>query len=270
MGVKMENKNMCKLFTRKLFTRKLFAHKQIGFYLLFFVSMFFLKTVFTRYEIIKNNKHFSRIITNPRYNLAVAMFYNSDKALRRENPAYYNENIKLINMFKNTSFVFKYNDADLMFLSVNILDKGNAAFSDIYDIIPVPRFILFRDGQVYIDKTGKPVVLKGFATRSQLQRFIDSNFDTLIKENRDRNKEIREKKIEQNLANSYYWGGGVYPYGGYWGGYSPYWGGGYWGGGYGWGGSIGVGGTFGGCGRGGYGGGRGGCGGGRGGCGGRR
>lgn len=226
-------------------------------FIILFCSIFFLKTVFTKHAVIKNNNMFSRIVRNPKYNLAIAMFYNSGKIERKEYPEIYRENNKLITMFKDASNIFRYSDADLMFLSVNILDKHNLIFSDIYDLISVPRFMLFKDGQVYTDKLGRPIVLKGFITRPQLQRFIDTNFGTFIQENRERNKEIRERKIEQNLANAYYWGGGWGPY------YGGYWAGDGWGGyGYGpgayWGGSIGIGGTWSGCGRGGYG--RGGCG----------
>lgn len=267
----MERNNLSKRSEKKLENKILI--KRLFISLLLFGSIFFLKTVFTKHVIIKNNNMFSRIIRNPKYNLAIAMFYNSGKMARKEDPAIYRENTKLVNMFKDASNIFRYNDADLMFLTVNILDKHNLIFSDIYELASVPRFMLFRDGQVYTDAAGRPIVLRGFVTRPQLQKFIDTYFGIQIQENRERNKEIRDKKIEQNLANAYYWGGGWGPwYGGYWAGDG--WGGyGYGAGGY-WGGSIGIGGTWSGCGRGGYGrgggcGGRGSCGGRSGGCGGR-
>lgn len=232
---------------------------------LFFIAVFFLETVVARNEakhaIISGESKFSRILSNPKYNLAIAMFYKSGKLLRKEDPALYEKNNKLSQMFKSTSLVFRYRDADLMFLSINLAEKHNEVFESMYGITGTPQFMLFKDGQIFPDLKGQPTVLKGFVTRPDLQAFIDNNFSILLKENSDRNKEIRERKMEEAMANSYYvgWGGYGYP-GGYWGWGGPYWGAGYMGcAGY-----FGCGGAIGACGRG-CGGYRGSCGGGRGG-----
>lgn len=228
---------------------------------IFVLGVFFLKTVFSRHSIISGENQFKRIVNNPKYNLAIVMFYKNSKSLRRDNPEEYRKNKELFDMFKRTSCVFRYDDADLIFLSVNLLDKRNEIFKDKYQLGNTStKFILIKDGLPYKDKLGYPTTFTGSANAQVLQDFIDSKFETQIIENRERNREIREKKAEESLAASYSWGyAGWYPYGpGYWDcGFGPYGCG-----------AIGFGAAWGGFGGRAYcGGGRGGCGGGYRGCG---
>lgn len=252
-----------------IFVKKFGIWHKLFCVLMFIGSVLFLKNVLTKHVIISGNSKFYRIIKNPKYNLAVAMFYESCKSQRKDMPEKYKKSVELSDMFKRASCIFRYDDADLMFLAINLDDKRNQEIKNAFEVNACPRFMLIKDGQIYKDKYGLPLTLTGFVKRTDLQKFIDANFETQIMENRDRNREIREKKAEENLANSYGCGwGGWYPYGpGYWDcGFGPYWGGGMGFGG-------GCGGGFGGC----YGGfatrascsgSRGGCGYGRGSCGG--
>ncbi|MFC1842285.1 hypothetical protein ACFLYU_01370 [Candidatus Dependentiae bacterium] len=221
--------------------------KRLSYLILAFAIMGALKTILARRANVKSQDRFYKIISKPRYNLAIVMFYDSSKTMRREDPQEYETIKSMESIFKNTSMVFRYDDADLIFISVNMCNKGNAAFADVYNIKFSPTFILFKDGQPYKDKAGNMAILTGFASRARLDKFIDSHYKELIEKNRKRNREIRDKKIEQNLARSYYWGwgcGGPYWGGcGGWGGYGGCWGGyGGWGGCGGWGGWRGCGG----------------------------
>jgi len=211
--------------------------KNILYLFLAFSVMGVLKNVLATHTSVKAQRKFNRMIRNPKYNLAIVLFYASAKRMRKENKELYEKLQSLKSMFKNTSKVFKYDDADLLFMTVNLARKKNQDLQEMYKIQATPVCMLFKDGYPYKDKAGKLQYLGGFPKRPQLQALINRNFQEDIERNRKRNKEIREKRIEQARARAYYWGGyGGWGYGGW--GYGGYWGrpwgwGGYGGWGYG-------------------------------------
>jgi len=218
-----------------------------------------LGTVIAKFTMVNNEKKFCRILNKPEYNLAVVMFYDSGKLQKKSNPHLYCMIRNMKEMFRGTSKVFRYNDADVMFMTVNVSQRkkrtkkfrnncnsgcrvrcsciGEYGFKQQYGIGAQPKFMLFRNGQPHKDIGGNIASLTGSITRSQLEKLIDSNFSRLIEQNRKRNAEKRQRCIERNMAAWAAWGP-------YWG---PGWGwGGYWGG-CGWGG-FGLGSGWGGCG----------------------
>jgi len=82
--------------------------------------------------------------------------------------------------------------------------------------------MLFRNGQPHVGDGGQIASLTGFISRTQLEKLIDSNFGRLIEENRQRNADERQRRIERNMAAwaawGPYWGPGCGWGGGYWGG----------------------------------------------------
>lgn len=214
--------------------------KNVFYLFLAFATMGVLKNVLAKHTSAKTERKFNRMIKNPKYNLAIALFYESEKRMRRENPELYRKLKNLKSMFKDASKVFKYEDADLLFMTINLARPKNQGLQSRYNIASTPVFMLFKDGYPYKDKAGNALILEGSPTRPQLQAFIDKNFEEDIEKNRRRNQEIRQKRIEQARARAYYWGWG-YPYGGWgyggwgrpwgWGGYGG-WGYGGWGRGY--------------------------------------
>jgi len=213
--------------------------RNLFFLFLAFSAMSLLKNVFARHESIKSERRFNRMLRNPRYNLAIILFYESEKRMRRDNRDLYQKIQNLKEMFKSTSKVFRYDDADVLFMTVNLTRPKNEDLRSAYNIGSTPVFMLFKDGYPYKDNSGNKAILQGFAIRPQLQKFIDRNFCEAIAKNRTRNRRIREKRMEEAQTRAYYWGPG-------WGG----WGYGGWGPGFGWGGYAGYGWGYGGYGRG--------------------
>jgi len=200
------------------------------------VSLGFLSNSFGEYQNVKSEKRFLRTVRNPKFNLSIALFYDvvrkrvKDPAQRQAMEIANKRNRATKDMFKEASKIFRYDDADLIFLAINIGKKRSEDIAATYGVRDVPTFILFKDGLPYKDASGQIIKITGHLERPQLEKFIDNYFSKSIEKNRKRNQEIRKIKIQQSLARPYwgwggYWGWG-YPYGGW--GY-PYYGG-YWGG----------------------------------------
>ena len=182
-----------------------------------------------KYKNIKSESSLSKILRNPRYNLAIALFYDAGK-IRRDMDPDTREAIEMNraakNMFKSASKMFTYNDADLIFLAINTRKRKTVGMDRSYGITEVPTFMLFKDGVPYKDSTGRVVAKTGFFERPALEKFINTHFKDFIEKNRKRNAEIRRRKAEER---SFYWGWGWgYPYYGGYGypyyGYPYYWG----------------------------------------------
>jgi len=243
---------------------------QISIYIFIFIFlMSVLGTIIARYTPAKGERGFYKIVQKPRYNLAIGMFYDCTKYMRKGDPELYCKIQKTKEIFKKTSFAFEYDDADLMFVCVNVGEKSRYrnyrckrgcskyfnqyGFKEQFDVGSVPKFILFRDGEPLKDETGNIASLTGFLPTcefsgdkqdygdsskefisiSELKALIDSNFNNLLARNRKRNADIRQRCREKNMDAWAAWGP-------YWGpGWGGYWGGCGWGGcglGYGWGG----------------------------------
>lgn len=186
----------------------------------------------------RSQKAFYRLVREPKHNLSIALFYRTTKKMKCDDKRLYNGLSGLKSMFANTSGVFRYDDADLLFVSVNLADVKDYNLERDFQIDETPVFVLIKDGEPLRDASGNIKRLYGFTrrgcwrlagemggcqeiiSRSELQGFIDSNFAKELKQNYERNKEIRKRRLEERS----YWGCGLgwgYPYGG-WGGYYGY------------------------------------------------
>jgi len=199
------------------------SKKLVLFLVLSIGAIGFYCTLFSKYVRVRSERTFNKLSRDPKYNLSIGLFYKAKK--KHTDPKLYEKIQDTKEMFRRASEVFRYRDADLLFLSVNLLRKRNDTFVAQYRIDQWPVFILFQDGIPYKDQAGRVVKITGFIDRPELEKFIDSRFGVLINRNRERNRRIRRKKMEESIANYYSW---------------PYWSWGFgwgypgWGWGYGW------------------------------------
>lgn len=145
--------------------------------------------------------------------------------------------------FKVVSNNYRYRDAEVMFVNVNVLQpEALGALAKEYKIEKYPTFMLFKNGQP-VKENDQLVKRVAFLSEQELKSFIESYLGddisaVVTKLERARAEGRREARYDRPRT-SFYVGYG-YPYydGYYWGGY-PYYRRGYWGGG--WGGGVGFG-----------------------------
>lgn len=171
-------------------------------------------TFFARDIEVRSERKFSDKLMKHR--LAVAMFYRDDKVIR--------EDIQVGRLIDKIERIFdslgkwgRYQDGDVIFLSVNVA-KGNLdELADAYNITKLPAFLLFKNGVPLRDDQGKVIMWLPFlseVTERALSTFIEKHLQADIDRNiRDRAEELRRRR-EAAAWWAYYYG----PY------YGPYWG----------------------------------------------
>lgn len=122
--------------------------------------------------------------------MVVALFYENEKG----NTTMRNQNKGLIRMYEDLSKYRLYDDADIIFLKVNVARKDLAELAKLYGVGTIPTFIFFKDGQRMMDHRGSVADLQGFVSRADLQSFIDMHYGEQIKKY-VANKENRRQQI---------------------------------------------------------------------------
>ena len=119
--------------------------------------------------------------------MVVALFYDEkDKGLAQ--------------MYEDVSKVQKYDDADIVFLKVNIARPELNNLASLYKVTMMPAFIFFYQGKRLIDNKNTPIILSGNASRDRLQLLIDQHYGTQIeqyvvrKDARNEQRLVREKE----------------------------------------------------------------------------
>ncbi|MFC1841918.1 hypothetical protein ACFLYA_02490, partial [Candidatus Dependentiae bacterium] len=153
----MKNKNDEKRCKIKRFMRNL------AYLVLAFLTMGALKTILGKhaYVCVSRESKFRKFIRMPKHNLAIAMFYDSEKNAKCCDAAMYAQLEDLKKMFKNASKIFKYEDAGVLFISVNLSLRKNESLRDMYQIGSTPVFVLFEDGEIYKDEAKREQILCG-------------------------------------------------------------------------------------------------------------
>ena len=89
---------------------------------------------------------------------------------------FYDENDKgLTQMYEDVSKVQKYDDADVIFLRVNVARPKLDKLAQVYNVTTVPTFLFFHNGQLLAEQ-------KGNVSRGMLQSAIDAHFGAEIAE----------------------------------------------------------------------------------------
>ena len=170
-------------------------------------------SIITKVRLIKNAEQFDNEISNPRYELAVAMAYTSpEKIVKKEQRKLLKKRQKqAVKGFKSLSSKKLYRKAGLYFLSIDL--KKAPEIAKEYHLSNQPgkaTFALFKDGK--LTKKSYPFSLEGDNIRYDIydhaDRLIDRNFGTIIEkileEKEDRAWELRKIR-EESAAHSYWY-----------------------------------------------------------------
>jgi hypothetical protein len=133
--------------------------------------------------------------------MVVALFYETGK----DNKAMRDRNKGLTQMYADVSNYQPYDDADLLFVKVNIKRPDLAELAQLYHIKQVPTLIFFDNGSQLVNQENIPFELNGFVSRMDLQTFIDTHYGKEIKQyvaDKDARREALFK--EENDAWKFY------------------------------------------------------------------
>jgi thioredoxin-related protein len=108
----------------------------------------------------------------------------------------------LIRMYDDVSDYRLYDDADVMFLKVNVARKELADVAHLYGVQTTPTIIFFSNGQRLLDAQEIPVALTGFVIRPDLQSLIDQYYGQEV-QRRIENKEEKRRQIVQEESESW-------------------------------------------------------------------
>jgi thioredoxin-like negative regulator of GroEL len=107
---------------------------------------------------VKSRRDFEQTIAKD--SMVVALFYNeSDKGLTQ--------------MYEDVSKVQKYDEADVIFLRVNVARSELSQLAQLYHVTTMPTFLFFHKGKQVTSVSGN-------ISRTQLQSSIDQYFGTEI------------------------------------------------------------------------------------------
>lgn len=159
------------------------------------------------YKNVRSVDYFNRQLTRAKYPLVVAAFFDRDKKQMSKEDVKQAKEFR--SMVRSVAKKDRYDDADVLFLTVNISKGDTARLLERYGITAVPTTMLFFKGAPY-----KDVRKVGYLTPYSLEDFVEDNFGDVI-------NDILHAKAEERARRAYY--RSLYaPYWGYWGWGAPY------------------------------------------------
>jgi len=145
---------------------------------------------------VMTRRDFERSVSKD--SMVVALFYEDQKG----NNDVRDQNRGLIRMYEDLSAYRPYDDADVIFLKVNVGRKDLADLAALYGIKTVPTIIFFNNGQRLADAQEMPVMVTGFVPRTDVQSIIDQYYGQEVQK-RVENKEERRKEIVKEESESW-------------------------------------------------------------------
>ena len=117
------------------------------------------------------------------------------------------KNKQLKRMFEDLSEKQSYDNADVVFMRVNVGRKEFDGFVDQYNVTQVPSFILFSKGRSIKNRQGEPLVLTGFVAREKLEAFIDDHCGAEVRELNVAHAEVKKQRIveEKDSWQAYFY-----------------------------------------------------------------
>ena len=128
--------------------------------------------------------------------MVVALFYEAkkyDKELRDKNKA-------LFRMYEDVSRYQPYDDADIIFVKINIVRDDLDKLAALYGVTTTPTFIFFKKGEYLIDDQGNPMIKEGFISRADVQSVIayccNDDIKKYVAQKEKRRNDILEQENE--------------------------------------------------------------------------
>jgi hypothetical protein len=159
-------------------------YKRIQFLLIIFVTI----NLQARVRTAQTEREFDQQVRKSR--IMVALFYDGGN----QRPFFH--------MYESVSSRKLYDDADVVFIKLNMKNKGTNTLVNRYAVMTNPCFIILKDGKPIIDSNGKIAQLVGFVSERELQNFINSycmqDIKTMVKEKEQNRKQRVEKAQEES------------------------------------------------------------------------
>lgn len=159
----------------------------VGTFVLFFMNGF----LHAKVRAVRDRRDFEQTLS--KNSMVVVLFYEDEKG----NKTVRNKNRGLTRMYEDLSTYQSYNDADIIFLKVNIGRKELAELASLYAITDVPSFTFFNNSNCVLDDSGARTLLTGFVSRVDLQAFIDEHYGRCIKQYIAQKEERRRRIIRE-------------------------------------------------------------------------
>ena len=207
---------------------KIFLRKKAEFIIFLIMALGLLSPLQARVRTVKSTALFNNIIGKS--SLAVVLFYEHDRAIRRANPNLFEQNAQLESTFKAVASRGVYQEAGVQFILANVSRSTLLSTARDYGFKEYPVCVLFKNGRPVPMRSGQQSILRSFFTADQLHSMINALWaDEIDDRVEDRQEERRERARERALYSPsigfgvgygypYYGGGWGYPY------YSGYWG----------------------------------------------
>lgn len=142
--------------------------------------------LFAKVRTINTQRDFERTVA--KVSMVVAYFYED-------------KNKDLMRMYEDVSAYQPYNDADIVFLKVNVASKELAGLIPLYGIRMMPAFIFFHRGKRLLDNTGNPAFLIGNISGTDLRTYIDTYYGAEVKKYIIKKEARNEQRLsEENEA----------------------------------------------------------------------
>ncbi len=167
--------------------------------------------LYSKMTSVRSTDKFYRKIN--KYDLAVVMFYKVDKATRKDDPDLYKRIKNLGRMFKATSRMMLYKEANVLFIQVNVAKRSELNdLAQEFNVKQFPTFLLFKNSVPLRDKNKNIITLTGLVLRQALKNFIDKHLKDDIEDIIEEKAEIRKRRLEEARLRSYYYGSYYSPY----------------------------------------------------------
>jgi len=167
-------------------------------------------------------RQFEKVTNKFRY--AVVMFYYNHSQMH-EDEQLQGDIDELKRMFRAVSREQRYENADVVFLRINLAWEGAGKISNAFDITnaTIPSFLLIKNGDAVRVSFNKPIMLIGYVDRDQLIAFIDKHWHDELIDEAERVEDEKERRREEQRTYWYYdpW---PYYYGWGWPWYGRRWG----------------------------------------------
>jgi len=144
---------------------------------------------------------------------AVAMFFEAERARCSGSDAK-----ALMRDFGSLSNLPRYKEGDVQFVQANLARNDLYSFKSEFYLDQLPAYLLFSGSLPLKDESGVPVMLRGVATREEVQEFIEDNLQSDIDDHLADKAELREQRRQERLTyGPYFYFGYGYPYWNSWG-----------------------------------------------------